>query len=400
MDDSKKRLQPIYITVIYGLFYTAYTSFMSFLVMYLTGYGYENSLVSLIYSALALISLFAQPFLGYLADSVFPMKKIAITIMVVSIPVTLMLPMAVRIFPLMLIFVLLSAFLNQSLMSLIDSWTYMAKADNEYIIYSRARGMGSLTSAIIAFIVGQAVVAYGLDVIVLFNGVFMALTIIFAFLFTDVPCRNKKREQCDEQAAVKSLSITQAIGVLRKNKKYLYFIGGILLLCIGYRAVVTYLPMMIKSFGGNSSHQGLAVTMLTIAIYPVMFIYPRLIRRFDVNKMLIAGVVCVVLRIFSMAIVPSLNAVIYFQLFEAVAFGLYNPSIIEYVSRITPLQIRSSAITISAAVQVAVSGIIGNLIASLFLQFSNLFVMFGVFTVLGVIGLVLIILSIRTNEVA
>ena len=394
MDENKKRMQPYFITLIYAFYYIAYTSLFSFLTMYLTSYGYEGAILGFIYSATSFIFFVAQPLLGYIADSLIPIKKLVIVAMIISVPAGFLLPLSVRILPLMIFSVLFLALLDQSLMSLIDSWTYMAKAGNDYIIYSRARGMGSLTSAIIAVIVGFSMTSFGPDIIIIYHGIAMAIAVIFAVLFMNVPCRNKATTAQTE----KTMSLKQAFFTLSKNKKYMYLLIGLLLICIGYRAIITYLPVMIKTLGGNSSHQGLAVTMLTIAIYPIMFIYPKLIKRFNIAKMLIAGVITVVIRTFTMAIVRDLNVLIYMQLLEAIAFGLFNPSIIEYVSRITPLQIRSSAITISAATQIAISGIIGNLIASWFLAYSNLYLMYGVFTVLGVLGFGCILLSIRTKS--
>lgn len=390
--EARKKRQMLVITGAYGFYYMGYTSAFSFMMVFLTSSGYKDAQTGIIYSLMALMSLITQPILGFLSDSKIPIKKLVLCLLAAAIPFGFVLPVAARSYALVTASVLILAFFDQSLMVLMDSWTYMAREQNDKIVYSVARGMGSFTSAITGLIMGRAIAGFGAASIFWFHAGFMAVALIIALCFDSVPCKNKT----SSESGVQGYSLPQAFGVLCRNKKYMLMLGGLLLLNIGNRAVVTYLPMMIRNFGGGAAEQGLSITMLTIGIFPVMLVYPYLARRFRVEKLLSVACVLVVCRVLSMAVVNDLHVVVYMQLLEALAFGLYNPSLIEYTSQIAPAQLRSSAITISSAVQVAVCGIVGNMLASAFMQFWSLKAMYTVYTAMAVLGLVLMAASIKT----
>lgn len=381
------------ITATYGLFYIAFTSAFSFMATFLTGQGYSSSQVAQLFMLQSAISLFAGPALGYLADSIIPIKRIVLTLIACAIPAALLVPHAVGSWPVAVASVLLLSFFGQSLMSMIDSWTYMVRAHNPGIIYSVARGMGSFTSALTGFFVGRLMVQYGNAIIFSVQAAFLALAFGAALMFTSVPCPNRKK--AEGEAGEGRISLLGAAKILSSNRKYTLLLLGLFFLGIGNRAVVSYLPVMIRDFGGTASDQGLSVFMLTIAIYPFMLIYPKILRRFGIHKILVAGVFFTFLRILTTALVNSLPVLIYMQLLEGIAFGLFNPSVIEYIAQIAPVKLRSSAIALAMAVQMAICGILGNLFASFFLQVSTLKMMYTIHTGLAVVGVAFVVLSAR-----
>ena len=128
----------------------------------------------------------------------------------------------------------------------------------------------------------------------------------------------------------------QAGKALLKNRAFALLLGGLLLLNIGNRAVVTYLPMLIGQFGGTAGDQGMAVTMMSVGVFPFMLLYPKLEKRFSNKKVLFFACVLVVGRSLSFALANSLQVAIYMQLLEAAALGLYNPALIRYTASVTP----------------------------------------------------------------
>ncbi len=378
------------IIAIYGFYYMAYTSTFSFLVTYLSQFNFSDSQIALIFTGMSIVTLISKPLLGYLADSKIPIKRIVTILMICSIPCAFLIPLSGRSYFMIYLSVLSLAFFDQSLLTLIDSWTYISSSINQNIIYSVARGMGSFTSSLTGLVTGRAMEALGGEIIFVFHTIFMSIALIAAIFFINVPISA-------DTAKSKKISLIKAFTLLFTNKKYMIMVLGFLLLNIGNRANVTYLPVMIEQLGGTASHQGTAIFMLTVGIYPVMLIYPKLLRRFDVSKLLLVGCALIILRIVSMIVVSDLNILIYVQLLEAFAFGFFNPAAIEYASKITPQALRSSAIALSATIQVAFCGIVGNIIASYLLSVSTLKTMYTIYVAVAIIGLLVVFSSIKTK---
>ncbi|WP_059003239.1 MFS transporter [Bittarella massiliensis (ex Durand et al. 2017)] len=380
----------------YGFYYMAYTASFSFMAVFLKSRSITDAQVGVIYSLMAAVSLVAQPLLGYLADSKVPIKWIVLALMGGAIPVGFLVPPATSSFPLAAAAVLALAFFDQSLVTLLDSWTTQAAEKNARIVYSVARGIGAFTCAVAGFLVGRAISAWGEGTIFWLHAAFMAPALVAACLFASVPCKNRAGQRQGEG----HYTFWQAGKALLKNRAFALLLGGLLLLNIGNRAVVTYLPMLIGQFGGTAGDQGMAVTMMSVGVFPFMLLYPKLEKRFSNKKVLFFACVLVVGRSLSFALAGSLQVAIYMQLLEAAALGLYNPALIRYTASVTPQRLRSSAIALSAAVQVAVCGIVGNALASLFLAYASLRIMFVVYTALAAAGLCLVGFSLRQKPVS
>ena len=376
---AQKR-QYAYICLIYLFYYASYTSFFSFLTVYLKGYGYATSDIGLINTCIALANLVSQPLLGQLGDTRFTIKKIVTVGMLITIPGAFLLGPAVGVFPLALASILLVAFFDYSMIGLLDTWTNLSKEDSPIINYSVARGMGSLSSAVAALFIGDALALFGNDKIFLFHAVFMIIALVFVQFFKEVPCTGRKKN------GGRTESIGRALSELWRNKKYRYYIIAVFLVNMGWRAIITYMPTIILDFGGNSRHQGIAMAMCTIGIAPFMFIYPKLLKRFGINKMIQAGYILTAIRVLSICLVQNLWMMVFIQLFESISFGMFQPSMIEYISTITPQKNRALAVTVAAAVQQALCGTVGNYFAGIFLEhfdFRLMYLIFGAVAVLG-----------------
>lgn len=389
MDLKKKKQQYFYICMIYLFYYAAYTAFFSFLTVYLKGNGYTTSRIGFIMTCISLANLVSQPLLGQLSDTRFSIKRVVAVGMCITIPGAFLLGPAVGIFVLALGSILLVAFFDYSMIGLLDTWTNLSAAENPLINYSVARGMGSFSSAIAALLIGDVLTKFGNDKIFLFHAIFMAIALVFVFLFREVPCAGRSEK------GQKAESMGKSLYLLWSNKKYRYYIIAIFMVNMGWRAIVTYLPVILLDFGGSSQHQGIAMAVCTIGIAPVMFIYPGFLKKYGINRMIQAGYLLTVIRIFSICFVQNLWMMVWFQAFEAISFGILQPSMIEYVTQATPPKNRALAVTVAAAVQMALCGTVGNYLAGIFLEFFDFHLLFLVFGIISLLGFAVLRRSIK-----
>ncbi len=389
MDLKTQKRQYFYICMVYLFYYAGYTAYFSFLTVFLKGEGYGTSDIGLVMTCISLANLVSQPLLGQLGDTRFSIKRIVAVGMCVTIPGAFLLGASAGVFLLALGSILLVAFFDYSMIGLLDTWTNLSKEENPRINYSVARGMGSFSSAVAALLIGDALARFGNDKIFLFHGVFMAAAFVFVLLFREVPCAGKAR------SGERRESMGEALRSLFRNRKYRCYIIAIFMVNMGWRSIITYLPVILLDFGGNSSHQGIAMAVCTIGIAPVMFVYPRLLKRFGIERMIQAGYLLTIVRVFSICLVQNLWMMVWFQAFEAVSFGILQPSMIEYVTKATPAKNRALAVTVAAAVQMALCGTVGNYLAGIFLEYFNFHLLFFAFGCIGTAGFLVLRRSVK-----
>lgn len=393
MDKKKEKKQYVAINLVYLFYYAAYTSYFSFLTVFLAGYGYSTSKIGIVFTCTSLINLVSQPVLGYISDTKIPIKKIVMISMMITIPGGFLLSPTVSIFPVAIASILLIAFFDFALIGLLDTWTNLGKQKNKYINYSVVRGMGSLSSAVAALLIGGALERFGMHTMFLLHAAFMLIALVFCGQFINIPCQAKGNVNREEKS-----TMFRSLIQLWENKSYRYFLIAIFLINMGWRIIVTYLPTMLIGFGGSGKHQGIAMAVMTIGIAPVMFIYPKLLKRFGVNKMLLVGALLTVIRILSISLGTNLWSMVWIQLGEAISFGLFQPSTIEYISAITPLKQRALAVSTATAVQMALCGTAGNYIAGHMLErwnFGSTYLMFGA---IAFVGFVLLVFSMAKSN--
>lgn len=387
----KNNRMMVRLTAAYGTVYVSATAISCFTVMFLTGIGIDTKDIAMIYTCVAIFNTFFYPSLGYLADSIFPVKRILLALMSAAMLFgAVLLILGGALLPSVILAVLLVVF-SQGINNMLDSLTNLAAATHQGITYSVARGMGSFTSSFAAVAIGEAMKAWGNWMLFVFSIVFLLITIVVLIPFYNIPCKNRTVAGTGRTR----VSMVGAMKILSKNKKYMTILAGMLLVGIGTSAIFTYMSILIQDYGGNASHQGWAIFCLTIGIYPFMILYPTIVKKMNINNVLLVGLSVTVLRILSMAMVRSVWGVVLVQLLEAVAFGLFNPSYMAYITRITPTYLLSSALTLSASVQSSFSGIVCNLFARWYLSFASIQSLYVIYSGVAVVGLFLVFLSTR-----
>ena len=173
--------------------------------------------------------------------------------------------------------------------------------------------------------------------------------------------------------------------------RYLLFLTAALLVFLGWRALLTYLPSMVVELGGGSRQQGFLMAEMSLCSMAAMGLYPRLRRRLGVRAFLLAGAAFMAVRVLCMAFVRTLPALAAVQLLEAVSYGFFQPAAMEYVSAVTPPEGRATALGIYTAAQMPAGTILANAIAVPALGAGSLRAVFLLFSALALAGLALLL---------
>ncbi len=359
----------------YMLYFAGYMAFFSFYALYLTQYGFSRQALGVISSGTAAANLAALILSGLLADHVLSPKKIVLAGSLISALWGLLLLRATGSLGAALLAVVPVSFFDFALMGMLDAWTSLAARRNSRVQYSVARGLGGLAGAAASLVLGHLLPLAGTGRLVWFHLGFYLLLFLAA-------CRARGTAL---QGRV------QPGGKLRGTRlwsgRYLLFLTAALLVFLGWRALLTYLPSMVVELGGGSRQQGFLMAEMSLCSMAAMGLYPRLRRRLGVRAFLLAGAAFMAVRVLCMAFVRTLPALAAVQLFEAVSYGFFQPAALEYVSAVTPPEGRATALGIYTAAQMPAGTILANAIAVPALGAGSLRAVFLLFSALALAGL-------------
>lgn len=369
-----------------GFFWGSLSAFMSFLVLYFNLNGYSEIQIGYIMTVISIISIVSPTIMGYIADYYIPIKYVVVFMMLISIPIAFAIGATVGLFPMVLLLTGLLSMSEKSMGSMIDSWGMKLRNRKPYLNYGLTRSVGSLTYAFVAIIIGRFYDYVGISKMFWVHAVFILLFIIPALTLEGVPVtKNRKKEQSFLRTVKKLLQIRQ------------YMILMICMILHGFSVVIvqTFQPILINNHGGTSTHLGLASFVLAICEAPIMFNSNRFLRKYKVEKLLSIAFLFSSLRIIASIIAPSLGWNIAVQSMQAISYGLYLPSILFYITLITPDEMHATAITLAMSLGFGVSGVLGNMLGGVIAQQLGVGAVYYVFTIIAAFSLIVFRVSLK-----
>jgi PPP family 3-phenylpropionic acid transporter len=316
---------------------------------------------------MAVVNLIAQPLWGYLADARLGIKRVMIICMAGSIPVMIMIPPAVgSVFACFLLNILYSFFSNP-LQGLTDSLTNITASKNRFVVYGFTRGCGSIAAAFTSLFVGSILDFAGIDKLFFIIAGLTAFGLLLMALFSGASYGVETGQQLGwNHKRPQRISIVVAASELFKNKKYILVVISAVLMNMGNRFALLYVPIMINNFTGTNYHLGFVLFLNCLLMAPCMILHSHLIKHKVSNRIpMLAGGAFAVARVLSLVFVNSLFTLVAVQILQSFAYGLMQPATVQAVGETSPLYLRSTAISLAMAVQIVFSTFLGSNLGSL-----------------------------------
>lgn len=388
MKNFRAKLDSFLLSTTHAGFWAGSTVFGTFLVTYLYSNGYDASDVGLIMALMSICNVIAQPLWGYIADAKMKVRTTILLCLATSIPLVSLMPVFARTTVSLIIGCCIIACFENPLKGLLDSLTNQAESKNKYIIYGVARGCGSFFSAIASLVAGELLADLGIEWAFTIHGLLLAVATITLLAFSGAECTGGSAENTGQLKKKESISFSKAIRRLLGNRIYIFIFLSTIMLNIGLKAALTFAPVMIADLGGTSAHTGYAMAVNTIGMLPCMIVYSWMDRKKGVsnNQLYLLACVFTIVRIASMAMVTSLNSIITVQIINSLSYGFLQPAMIRAVSDATPVEYRSTAITLVTSGQLAISGLLGDYAAGELAETIGMQPMFWICVALAVLG--------------
>lgn len=198
--------------------------------------------------------------------------------------------------------------------------------------FGTARGLGSLSYAIGAVLLGQISKIWTPDYLALAflaSGLSMFL-VLFSMPDSDI-------QVIDEQNPdSKKKNRSSIVYVIKTYKVFFLFLLGFGIVYAGVSALGTYLVNIVTSLGGDTSLYGIALFCMAASELPVMAATGKLLKRFGSERLIAIAAVFYLFRNFIICLAPSIPILLVGMMCQGASYGLFTAVITNYVGSHLP----------------------------------------------------------------
>lgn len=280
---------------------------------------------------------------------------------------------------------------NSCMMPLTNAIAFVFEKMNITADYAIARGIGSLTFAIMSMTLGILVKRYGASCIPLMTAVMMSFVILCLRFFPNVPLGTMNQEQIKEQTQ------NSAAGFFKRYPSLLVVILGCVLINIGVNMTSSYLILIIQKVGGDSATFGMMQSMGAFLELPSMLIYTKLVHRYGRSNIFKFAAVFIAIKIAMLAFATTGTMVFAAQLTQIFGWGFYIPSTVEYIKMHMNEQDQVKGQGIFSSFTIA-GGVISGLLGGFLIDGFGVVVMSVISLVFSAVGACLVFFTARDRQ--
>lgn len=319
---------------------------LPFLPLFLHYQQFSSIEIGTVMGVAPIISIIAQPIVGFVSDKYKNIKGILIILYLAVIASSFGLFFTGDFWVVFLSFVLLHFALSPC-SPLIDSMSLKSLGAERRHEYGKIRLWGSLGFAVTAGISGPILVWIGIEQIyILFWFIMLATIFLISFL--------KDETQSSESVDLKS------VGKVFKNKSFVIFLLLCLLIMIPHRTNDTMIVLHLENLGATTFMIGMAWALAAISEVPVFYYLTKKIMAF--NHLFLLGLIAALytLRWLLYGMIESALIVTLLQLSQGITFGLFWLVALQTAVRFIPNHLRSTGQALLASVCFGLGGAIGG----------------------------------------
>ncbi len=326
-------------------FWASYCIILSYLPLYFHERGLNTKEIGFILAAGPLVSIFAQPFWGIVADRINSIRRTILMLTLCSTVLCVGVFMAKGFYPTFFLMALLMFFFT-SIMPLNDSMNVKISVYHK-VSFSSLRAWGSVGFAVASLGLGYLLIMIELSQLIYVYVFFMALIFFFSYQTFEPIQKGNKFERKD-------------IYVLLKNGKFIMFLVFVLIVSIPHQLNLNLLTIYLSTLGASKQIIGLS-WMTAAGMEGLVFLaFGKILERYKPLPILIAASCLYSLRWFLYFSIPSPEIIVIMQILQAFTFTLLLSASVRYMAEIIPAKLRATGQALFSAVFAGIAGVIGN----------------------------------------
>jgi MFS transporter, PPP family, 3-phenylpropionic acid transporter len=373
MEDRELRTK---LLSLYFLIYGAMACFSPFLAVYMQDRKFSFTQMGIVYAVTSLVSVICQPIWGYITDKHFDKRKTLMITMAGSL-IFILLFIVTRDFYLVFTATAIYTLFSSPIWSVADACIYEIIDEKKEIEYGKIRLMGSVGYAITALTLGMLIERFSV------NAPFIVGSLLFIpaiFAIRSLKFKDKSKTQI--------LNISDVTKIL-SNKKFILFIISVMLINICMNVNGNYITVLIQRTGGDVSNLGFLWFVVAISELPILIYGSKLTKRYGIVNIFCISLILYFIRYLLDSICSNYIEVIAVQVMQGITFPVYLIAALEYINELVPPRMRTSGMTLYAALGGGIGAFIGNIGGGIILDRISIFALYRIISVICLIALII-----------
>ena len=385
---SRKRIVLCYI-LLQASFWGMISSICAYQAAIVLDRGFTTGQAGIFCALCYLASLFTQPVIGGWADRhpSVPIKRLLIIMLLPAAALNLVFYFTRPGFLLTALIIFLFGVLETNSYPLIDSMGMQYVNAGVEIPYSFARGMGSLTYAVLCVVTGLLTARFGMQTALLAHCAEQLLLLVCLLAFPSIPARLLPQPQAK---AASGHSIWQ---ILKKNKVFTLMLIACFFGMMSVMPISNFLVSLVNSHGGGSTALGVAQFLMAASELPSALVFGLLQKKMSSAKILLISIIFMVVKPLLILASGSLGMLLAVQPVQMLGYGLFTPASVYFVNESVPPADRVRGQTIMMVASNGLGGMLGGLLAGWTLDAGGANWMLAGCILCGCVGTVLCLLA-------
>ena len=387
---------------LHGCYWMLYGMATQFASVFLLSHGFRAYMIGILIAVSNLIAAGGQMFVGTLADRYPRLTWKNICLFICGLEVLCLaglfifsksMIMSGGLYPIFLILVFTQ-------MPLINAAVFYYESRGEHVDFGSARGTGSLSYAIMSFVLGHIIVRYG-EQSILTAGIMLTVALFMVVFIMPCSAETSSAGSGDESPDTDCSSVDEPTdGLIAFIHKYPWFMLSLLAVCmmLAFNAIFhTYMIQLVESLGGDSADMGTVFSIETLAELPVMFGFFYIRKKFRINTLMVISGFGFVLKALFLVLASSVTMICVIQIFQIVSYAMLASASVYYSNeQVAAVDAVKGQGYMTAAM--SIGGMAGNLTGGFVYDFAGLRALLLYSLALVSVGAVIMLFSILKSE--
>lgn len=194
-----------------------------------------------------------------------------------------------------------------------------------YLNFGAARGIGSMSYAVLAFFLGSLTLIFGLRCLPVIGSLLYLLMAVLLQAFPET-----------KRSGSSIVSSRGTVSILRENHRFAVLCLGIILIFISHSAINTYMIQILQKIGKGNQELGQVMAYTAVLEFFVMVGFSRFVKGRDCGNILRFTAIFFVLKAIFVPLAPTLPLIYVAFLTQIFSFALFTPASVYYANAILP----------------------------------------------------------------
>ena len=325
----------------HSFYWSVMCSSIGFASIFLLSKHFSNSQIGLVLALANIFAVLLQPAVAAFADRT---RKISMKDLIVVLTAAAGALAAARSFSAGSFFVLavlltLESAVLYTLQPLVNSLGMQFINKGVGINFGLARGMGSISYAVLSVLLGIFVDGFGTDLLpVISTGFYIALGIVIYAFTKKRSADTESNTVCPENRKLtsepKSANTNHLVSFFTHNKKFAALMIAVSLTFCSHTMINNYLIQITENVGGTAKEMGIAIGIAAAIELPAMILFGFLVKKIRCSSILKFSLFFFTLKAALTMSATNVWMLYVAQIFQFSSYALFIPASVYYVNEI------------------------------------------------------------------